>query len=300
MPAMIETSGLTKTYGGARGIRDVSLTVAAGEIFGFLGPNGAGKTTMIRLLLGLLRPSAGRAAIGGHDCWSDGVAVKRLVGYLPGEFALDPVLTGAQILTYLANLRGGVDAAYQRRLVERLGLDLTKRFRDYSRGNKQKVGLVQAFMARPRLLILDEPTGGLDPLNQQTFYEMVADAHADGATIFLSSHILPEVEHLCQRVGIIREGQLVTVDHVSALSDLKQHTVELTFPARVESASFAALPGARDLVTLPDERTLRLTVAGDLHELIQLAARHGATNIASRAPSLEEIFLRYYEGSRES
>lgn len=295
MPAMIETSGLTKTYGGARGICDVSLTVAEGEIFGFLGPNGAGKTTMIRLLLGLLRPTAGRATIGGYDCWSDSVAVKRLVGYLPGEFALDPGLTGAQILTYLANLRGGVDAAYQRHLVERLGLDLTKRFRDYSRGNKQKVGLVQAFMARPRLLILDEPTAGLDPLNQQTFYEMVADAHAAGATIFLSSHILPEVEHLCQRVGIIREGRLVTVDQVTALSDLKQHTVELTFPNQIESSPFAALPGARDLVVLPDERTLRLTVAGDLHELIQLAARHGATNIASRAPSLEEIFLRYYE-----
>jgi ABC-2 type transport system ATP-binding protein len=292
---MIETNGLTKTYGGARGIRDVSLTVAEGEIFGFLGPNGAGKTTMIRLLLGLLRPTAGHATIGGHDCWSDGVAVKRLVGYLPGEFALDPGLTGAQILTYLANLRGGVDAAYQRHLVERLGLDLTKRFRDYSRGNKQKVGLVQAFMSRPRLLILDEPTGGLDPLNQQTFYEMVADAHAAGATVFLSSHILPEVEHLCQRVGIIREGRLVTVDQVAALSDLKQHTVELTFPDHVESAMFAALPGARDLVVLPDERTLRLTVAGDLHELIQLAARQGATNIASRTPSLEEIFLRYYE-----
>ncbi len=296
MPAIIETMGLTKTYGGARGIRDVSLTVDEGEIFGFLGPNGAGKTTMIRLLLGLLRPTAGRATIAGHDCWEDGVAVKRLVGYLPGEFALDPALTGAQILAYLANLRGGVDAAHRRALVERLGLDPTKRFRDYSRGNKQKVGLVQAFMGRPRLLILDEPTGGLDPLNQQTFYELVAEAHADGATVFLSSHILPEVEHLCQRVGIIREGRLVTVDRVAALGDLKQHTVELTFPERIDPAPFGALPGARDLVALPDDRTIRLTLAGDLHDLIQLAARHGATNIASRAPSLEEVFLRYYEG----
>ncbi|HEX5501701.1 MAG TPA: ABC transporter ATP-binding protein, partial [Thermomicrobiales bacterium] len=217
MAGMIATEGLTKDYNGARGIRDVTLEVAEGEIFGFLGPNGAGKTTTIRLLMGLLRPTAGSATIGGLDCWAEATAVKRLVGYLPGEFACDPGLTGAQILTYLGNLRGGVDQAYLRRLLERLELDPTKRFRAYSRGNKQKVGLVQAFMHRPRLLVLDEPTGGLDPLNQQTFYDLVAEAHAGGATVFLSSHILPEVEHICHRVGIIREGELVTVDQVAAL-----------------------------------------------------------------------------------
>jgi ABC-2 type transport system ATP-binding protein len=204
--AIIETQGLTKEYNGARGIADVDLAVDEGEIFGFLGPNGAGKTTFIRLLLGLLRPTRGRATIAGLDCWAQAPAVHRLVGYLPGEFAFDPGLTGAQILTYLGNLRGGIDKAHMRRLIERLELDPGKRFREYSRGNKQKVGLVQAFMGRPRLLILDEPTGGLDPLNQQTFYDLVAEAHTGGATVFLSSHILPEVEHICHRVADDRDG----------------------------------------------------------------------------------------------
>ncbi len=291
---MIATEGLTKEYGGARGIREVSLAVEEGEIFGFLGPNGAGKTTMIRLLMGLLRPTAGGATIAGLDCWAQTTRVKRLVGYLPGEFTFDPGLTGAQILTYLGNLRGGVDGAHLRRLVERLGLDPGKRFRAYSRGNKQKIGLVQAFMHRPRLLILDEPTGGLDPLNQQTFYDLVAEAHAGGATVFLSSHILPEVEHICQRVGIIREGRLVTVDEVAALKDLKQHVVEITFPTPASPDPFAALPGVRDATPSAGGRVLRLTVGGDLRDVLQVAARHDATNLVTREPSLEEIFLGFY------
>ena len=301
MASMIATEGLTKEYGGARGIREVSLTVDEGEIFGFLGPNGAGKTTTIRLLMGLLRPTAGRAAIGGLDCWAQATAVKRLVGYLPGEFAFDPGLTVAQILTYLVNLRGGVDEAHRRRLVELLELDLGKRFREYSRGNKQKVGLVQAFMHRPRLLVLDEPTGGLDPLNQQTFYDLVAEAHAGGATVFLSSHILPEVEHICQRVGIIREGRLVTVDEVAALKDLKQHVVEITFPAPASPAWFAALPGVREATPAAAVHTIRLTVGGDLRDILQVAAAHDATNLVAHEPSLEEIFLRFYapDGSRQ-
>lgn len=301
MTTILATTALTKDYGGARGIRDVSLAVEEGEIFGFLGPNGAGKTTTIRLLLGLLRPTGGHATIGGLDCWSQAVAVKRLVGYLPGEFSFDPGLTGAQILTYLGNLRGGVDAAHRQRLIERLDLDPTRRFRAYSRGNKQKVGLVQAFMARPRLLILDEPTSGLDPLNQQTFAALVAEAHADGATIFLSSHILPEIEQLCQRVGIIREGLLVAVDRVAALKDRKQHLVDLTFPGPASPAWFTDLPGVRAAPPLPDDHTLRLTVEGDLRDVLQRAAAHHATNLVSHEPSLEDVFLRYYEtqdGSR--
>ncbi len=295
MPAIIATTNLTKEYGSARGIRDVSLTVNEGEVFGFLGPNGAGKTTTIRLLLGLLRPTGGSATIGGHDCWTDSTAAKRLIGYLPGEFSFDPGLTGAQILTYLGNLRGGVDRAHQRSLIERLGLDPTRRFRDYSRGNKQKVGLVQAFMGRPRLLILDEPTGGLDPLNQQTFYDLVAEAHTGGSTIFLSSHILPEVEHICQRVGIIREGRLITVDQVAALKDLKHHSVEITFPRPVAPELFAALPDVREVAPLANGHGIQLTATGDLHDILQLAARHNASNLVSREPSLEEVFLRFYE-----
>ena len=294
MPAMIETSGLSKRYGGARGIDDVTLAVAEGEVFGFLGPNGAGKTTAIRLLMGLLRPTAGRAAIAGLDCWAQSTAVKRLVGYLPGEFAVDPGLTGAQILAYLGHLRGGVDRVHLRRLVERLELDPGKRFRAYSRGNKQKVGLIQAFMHRPRLLLLDEPTNGLDPLNQQTFYALVAEARAGGATVFLSSHVLPEVEHICQRVGIIRDGRLVAVDDVAALKELRQHVVELTFPAPVAPDRFTGLPGVRDVTPAADGRVLRLAVQGDLRDVLQVAAGHDATNLVAREPSLEEVFLRFY------
>ncbi|HET8630402.1 MAG TPA: ABC transporter ATP-binding protein [Thermomicrobiales bacterium] len=297
MGGMIATVGLTKDYNGARGIRDVTLDVAEGEIFGFLGPNGAGKTTTIRCLMGLLRPTAGRATIAGLDCWAEATAVKRLVGYLPGEFACDPSLTGAQIITYLANLRGGVDQTYVQRLLERLELDSTKRFRANSRGNKQKVGLVQAFMHRPRLLVLDEPTGGLDPLNQQTFYDLVAEAHAGGATVFLSSHILPEVEHICYRVGIIREGELVAVDQVAALKDLRQRVVEITFPAPVAPDRFASLPGVREATAADGGHTVRLTVAGDLREILQVAAANDATNLVAHEPSLEEIFLRYYAPS---
>ena len=301
MATMIATEALTKTYGGARGIADVTLTVNEGEIFGFLGPNGAGKTTTIRVLMGLLRATNGRAAIDGLDCWAQATPIKRLVGYLPSEFSFDPNLTGAQILTYLGNLRGGVDEAHLRRLVERLELDLGKRFKEYSRGNKQKVGLVQAFMHRPRLLILDEPTGGLDPLNQQTFYDLAHEAHAGGATIFLSSHILPEVERICHRVGIIREGRLVRVDEVAALKDLKQRVVEVTFPTPASPGWFAGLPGVGEVTTANEGHVLRLTAQGDLRAILQVAAAHDATNLVVHEPSLEEIFLRFYEGdSRQS
>ncbi|HEX6799464.1 MAG TPA: ABC transporter ATP-binding protein [Ktedonobacterales bacterium] len=294
MSAIIETRDLTKTYGRSRGIENVTLSVEEGEVFGFLGPNGAGKTTTIRTLMGLLRPSNGTAQIGGLDCWAQAPEVHRLVGYLPGEFALDPGLTGAQILAYLGNLRGGVDQTYLAKLVERLDLDPGRKFREYSRGNKQKVGLVQAFMARPRLLILDEPTSGLDPLNQQEFYAMVAEAHANGQTVFLSSHILPEVEHICQRVGIIREGRLIKVDDVAALKDVKRHVVEITFAGPAAPEWFAGLPGVDGVEAAPDGRELRLTVQGDLHAVLPIAAEHGAVNLSTHEPSLEEIFLRYY------
>src|SRR3954471_20613835 len=216
-PAVIRTERLTKSYGEHRGIVDVDLEVRQGEVFGFLGPNGAGKTTTIRTVLDLIRPTSGRALVFGIESTVDPVAIHRRVGYVPGEFALYDRLTGGQTIQYFANLRGGVDAAYQQALIERLDLDPNRRFKELSKGNKQKVGLVIALQHRPELLILDEPTSGLDPLVQQSFYALVREAHEEGRTVFLSSHILSEVERTCDRVAIIRDGQLVKVDRTDAL-----------------------------------------------------------------------------------
>ncbi len=295
MSTIIQTNHLTKSYGRSRGIIEVTFDIQEGEVFGFLGPNGAGKTTTMRVLMGLLRASSGSATIGGLDCWKESTEVKKLVGYLPGEFTFDPGLRGAQIIEYLVHLRSGVDQAYVRSLVERLGFDPSKHFREYSHGNKQKLGLVQAFMHKPRLLILDEPTSGLDPLNQQEFYKMVAEVRAGGRTVFLSSHILPEVEHTCDRVAIIREGRLVKIDHVSSLKDIHQRDVEISFAGPASVDWFKHVAGVVSVAQGADERTLQLSVQGDLTEIIQIANQHSATNIDTHEPSLEEIFLRFYE-----
>ncbi len=295
MSIIIQTNKLSKSYGRSRGIIDVTFDIQEGEVFGFLGPNGAGKTTTMRTLMGLLRANSGSATIGGLDCWKESTDVKKLVGYLPGEFAFDPGLRGAQIIEYLGHLRGGVDQVYLRSLVERLGWDPSKRFREYSHGNKQKLGLVQAFMHKPRLFILDEPTSGLDPLNQQEFYHMVAEARADGRTVFLSSHILPEVEHTCDRVAIIREGRLVRIDHVSSLKDIRQHDVEISFAGPASVDWFQHVAGMVKVAPGADERTLQLNVQGALTEIIQIASQHNATTIDTHEPTLEEVFLRFYE-----
>jgi ABC-type multidrug transport system ATPase subunit len=300
MKSLVEVAGLTKSYGRKRGVIDLSFDVAEGEVFGFLGPNGAGKTTTIRLLMGLLFANSGEARIAGLDCWRQSVQVKRLVGYLPGELALDPDLTGGQILAYFANLRGGVDKTYLKGLVAHLGLDTSRRFRHYSHGNKQKVGLIQAFMHRPRLLMLDEPTSGLDPLNQHEFNRMVAEVRAEGRTVFLSSHILSEVESMCDRVGIIREGRLVRVGGVVELKDIKRHEVELTFAGPPPADAFRGLAGLERVQVLPDGRTLHLTLQGGIDAVVKTAAQYPLVNFVSREPSLEDIFLRYYQGDSPS
>lgn len=290
--AVIQTENLTKYYGKARGVIDLNLSVEKGEVFGYLGPNGAGKTTTIRLLLGYLRPTSGRASVFGMDAFHDAVAIKRRVGHLPGEFALYPRLTGEQLLRYFAHLRGGVDWGYVRTLAERLDIDLTRRIGQLSHGNRQKIGLLQAFMNRPELLILDEPTIGLDPLVQQTFYELVDEARTNGQTVFISSHILPEVERLCDRVGIIREGRLVAVETVSALKARALRRLEITFEAPVPAEQFTKLPGVQD-VTVAD-RYLRCTVVGSLDAVVKAAAQYTVVNIRSEEPSLEEVFLTFY------
>jgi ABC-2 type transport system ATP-binding protein len=295
MTAIIQTRGLTKRYGNVRGIDDVTVEVNEGEVFGFLGPNGAGKTTTIRILMALLRADSGSASIRGMDCWQDSVAIKRLVGYVPGEPSLDPNLTGGQILEYFAHLRGGVDQAYLKRLVDRLELDPSRKFRQYSSGNKRKVVLIQAFMHRPPLLILDEPTGGLDPLNQQEFAHMVKEARDEGHTVFLSSHILSEVEQMCTRVGIIREGRLVRVGDIAEVKDIKRYEITITFNSAVPAEVFRPLPGVAQVDSVSDGRSLRLTVQGTADSVIKTAAHYPVLSLSSHEPSLEEIFLRYYE-----
>jgi beta-exotoxin I transport system ATP-binding protein len=298
MAAIIQIDKLTKTYGSHRGIIDIDLAVNEAEAFGFLGPNGAGKTTTIRTLLDHIRPTSGKATIFGIDTTVDPVAIHRRVGYLPGEFALYDKLTGGQTIEYFANLRGGVDPLYQQDLIARLDIDPSRKFKEYSKGNKQKIGLIVALQHRPDLLILDEPTSGLDPLVQQTFYEVIREAKAEGRTIFLSSHILSEVEKTCDRVAIIRDGRLVKVDRVEALRDLAHHQVEIRFAGDVPVGAFAALEGVSEVTT--EDNVLRMRVSGAITPVVREAARYELLDFVSREPSLEETFLAQYGHSDES
>lgn len=292
--AVIETVGLTKAYGRARGLVDVDLVVEPGEVFGFLGPNGSGKTTMIRLLLGLLRPTRGGARIFGLDVHADAVAVHRRLGYVAGSAPLIERMTGREVCTWLARLRGGVDPAALDALARRLDLDLDRPVRVLSKGNRQKVALAQAFVHRPDLLLLDEPTSGLDPLVQATFEAMVREAAADGRTVFLSSHRLDEVQQVCDRVGVIRDGRLVAVERVDELREQAWRAVTIHFAAPVDAAPFRALPGVSALAV--DGSRISLRATGDLDALVKLAGHHHVVDFVSAPPALEEIFLTYFGG----
>ncbi|TMG61630.1 MAG: ABC transporter ATP-binding protein [Chloroflexi bacterium] len=295
MSSIIQVENLTKRYGGKRGIDQVSFEVAEGEVFGFLGPNGAGKTTTIRLLMALLHADSGSARIAGLDCWDKTIEIKRLIGYVPGEPSLDRNLTGGQILEYFANLRGGVDRAYLKKLIERMDLDTSRKFRQYSTGNKRKVVLIQAFMHRPRVLILDEPTSGLDPLNQQEFDSMVKEARDEGRTVFLSSHVLSEVEKTCTRVGIIREGRLVKLGGIHELMDIKRYEITIAFAKPVPADAFAKLEGVVEVEPLSNGSAVRIAIQGAADAVIKEAAQYPVVSLTSYEPSLEDIFLRYYE-----
>jgi ABC-2 type transport system ATP-binding protein len=295
MSTIIKTAGLIKDYGSGRGLFDLDLEVQEGEVFGYLGPNGAGKTTTIRLLMGLIHPTFGSASIFGLDCWRQAVEIKKSIGYVPGEPSLDPNLTGGQILEYFANLRGGVDRAYLKQLIKRLDLDTSRKFRHYSTGNKRKVVLIQAFMHKPRLLILDEPTSGLDPLNQQEFDGMAKEARDEGRTVFLSSHVLSEVEKTCTRVGIIREGRLVRIGGVHELRDIKRYEITISFAQPVPTETFAKLDGVTEVERLNDGHAVRIAMQGAADAVIKAAAQYPVVSLSSYEPSLEDIFLRYYE-----
>jgi ABC-2 type transport system ATP-binding protein len=292
MTSAIVMHGLSKDYGSGHGLFDLDLEVAEGEVFGFLGPNGAGKTTTIRLLMGLIHASAGKATVFGLDCDRDSVAVKREVGYLPGELPQFGGMRGSEVVAYLGGMRGAIDRARVTEIAERLELDLGRRFREYSRGNKQKLGLVLAFMHRPRLLILDEPTSGLDPLNQQTFHHMVGEVSAAGATVFLSSHVLSEVEETCSRVGIIRDGRLVSDMTMDKVHELRYHEVVIDFSGDVPDAAVRAAAGVEDVAV--DARRLTCTVHGGFDGLLAAISGHPVADMISREPSLESIFLSYY------
>ncbi|MBA3470936.1 MAG: ABC transporter ATP-binding protein [Herpetosiphonaceae bacterium] len=290
----IRTTNLTKTYGKQRGIIDLSLEVHTGEVFGFLGPNGAGKTTTIRTLLDFIRPSSGSAQVLGLDSHHQSIAIHQQVSYLPGELMLYEKMTSRELLTYFASLRGGVDWTFANSLAERLELDLKRPIRTLSKGNKQKVGLVQAFMSKPKLLILDEPTSGLDPLVQQEFNQMVNEVKADGRTIFLSSHLMDEVETICDRVGIIRAGELLVVDDVRSLKSKALRTLDLHFGQPVPAEAFASIANVRDVHVVDGH--VHCVITGSVDALIKVAAQFELINIVSHEADLEEIFMTYYKG----
>ncbi len=283
---------LTKFYGPTRGIEGLELVVERGEVFGFLGPNGAGKTTTIRLLLDLIRPTRGASAVLGHGCRGESLAARRRVGYLPGEFNLYENLTGAQLMAYLAALRGGVDATVTRDLAGRLGAVLDRPIGTLSHGNKQKLALLQAFAPRPELLILDEPTSGLDPLVRQVFHELVREVSDEGRTVFLSSHDLSEVEKTCDRIASVKDGRLIDVEDMAELRARALRLVRLDCAREIEARPFEILPGVDEVEA--DGRRLSCRVRGPLGPLLAAAAPFEVIDVISRKPSLEEFFLTLY------
>ena len=295
--SIVSTQDLTLYYGRQRGIEALNLNIEAGEVFGFLGPNGAGKSTTLRVLLDVIRPTRGKATIFGLDCQKEGVAIRQRVSYLPGELSLPTTMTAHQYLDLLAAVRGRNTngRALRETLCQRLNLDPTRKMRDYSRGNKQKVGLVAAFMSQPDLLILDEPTGGLDPLVQQTVLELVREAQADGRTVFFSSHILPEVQAVCDRVGIIRDGRLVATERVETLTHQQFRRLKLHLQTMPAEGVFAAVAGVREISH--QEGAILLEVRQNMAELLQTAAPYGILDLETLPVTLEEVFLAYYGGN---
>ena len=293
--AAIRTEGLTKDYGGTLGLAGLDMEVRVGEVYGFLGPNGAGKTTAIRLLLNLIRPTGGRATVLGLDAQTDSVALRRRVGYLPGDFLVDGRQTSRQLLSYLGNLRGGVGRGRVDELAQRLDLDLDLRIKTLSKGNRQKVGLVQAVMHDPELLVLDEPTSGLDPFLQHEFISLTREATMDGRTVFMSSHVMSEVQQTADRVGVIRDGRMVTVEGVEDLRERSMRKVSIEFDDPVRIEDFARLPGISHITVAG--RSLICRLDGRADALVKEAARHTVVTLSVEEADLEELFFQYYDRS---
>lgn len=293
----VRTEGLSKRFGDVVALDHLDLEVAPGEVVGYLGPNGAGKTTTIRLLLGLSHPSEGRAEIFGLDCQRQPTQVHRRVAFVAGEANLWPSLTGAETLALLGRVHGEIDQGYQGQLIERFDLDPTKKVRAYSKGNRQKVILIAALMVRPDLLVLDEPTSGLDPLMEQAFRHSIGEARDRGQSVFLSSHMMSEVEALCDRVAILRGGKLVEIGTLAEMRHLSALTVDARFDGEVPDLS--NVPGVSAIET--SGSTVRCQVRGSIEPLLKVLAAAGATELLSREPSLEELFLALYgEGDHPS
>lgn len=293
----LRLQGLTKYYGSQRGIEDLSLDVKPGEVFGFLGPNGAGKTTTIRMILGLLHPTSGSGKVFGLDIVDDSVTLRAQIGYLPGDLALYDRMHGRDLLAFIGKMRGGVPTARYEELAERLHLDLGRRVRDLSRGNRQKVGVIAAFMHDPRLLVLDEPTSGLDPLVQQEFQRLVRESVDAGSTVFLSSHVLAEVEEMADRVGIVVSGRLAVVDSVDVLRERAARKIEIDFPVAVPD-QIAGAPGVQKVEVRA--ATAICWVAGHAGPLLKVAVDHGAVDVHTHDPDLEDAFLGFVKGGADS
>ncbi len=292
MTNAIEIHGLTKDYGNGHGIFDLDLAVTEGEVFGYLGPNGAGKTTTLKLLMGLIHASRGGATIFGLDVDRDAVALKKRIGYVPGELPQFGGWRGAEIVGYVAGLRGDVPDDKVEAIAKRLDLDLGRKYREYSHGNKQKLALLIAFAPEPALLIVDEPTTGLDPLHQQVFHALVQEAKARGGTVLISSHVLSEVEQVCDRVGIVRDGHLATVGPIDQLSGIKAHHVAIDFAGAPPIDRLRALPGFEQVSV--EGLRVRGLYRGSFEPLLAAISGSPVTSLTSREPSLEEIFLTYY------
>lgn len=300
MTGAIETSGLTKYYGNSPGIIDLDLEVKVGEVFGFIGPNGAGKSTTIRTLLNFLFATEGSGTVLGLDIVTDSIEIRRRTGYLPGDLAMYEAMTAREFLIYFANLRKVDATAEMDRLADRFDLDLDRKIKDYSTGNRQKVGVINAFMHRPELYILDEPTSGLDPLMQQEFQELIAEVKADGATVFLSSHILPEVDRIADRVGIVRNSRLIAVDSLESFKAQAHQSVTIQFTTPVDPEAFAGLPSVTSAETRNSGTVVSLTVKGDIDAVVKKAATLNVVSISTRADELEEVFLSYYSGADDA
>lgn len=293
--AIIQTQGLTKSYKGGKSkfaLQNLNLTVEKGEIFGYLGPNGAGKTTTIKLLLDLIRPESGKAALFGLDVRASSFEIRKRLGYLPGDLNLWKNLTGQHVIRYFASVRGTHMPDYAKTLIERLEFDPTKKIRSYSTGNRRKLGLILALMHQPELLVLDEPTNGLDPLVQQTFMDLMREAQNNGQTVFLSSHLLNEVQSICDRAAILRDGQLLSIQRIDELTNSGFKYVKLTLREPQPALILANVAGVEDVQAEGNQITLRLN--GDFDPLLRALNGYYVVNMHVQEPTLEEIFLTYY------